>query len=121
VKRALLATVLVLAFPAAACGSAARGGLTGKVVISPSQPVCIAGQPCTAPAKHAWLVFSRSGHTVARTPTGGDGRYRIALAPGTYVVTSPNQRIGRGLEPRRVVVPTGRYRQVNFTLDIGIR
>ena len=120
-KRLSVVLVLAFAFPAAACGSAATAGLVGKVVISPATPVCVAGKSCTAPAKHVWLVFSRNGKVVARTQTGNDGSYRIVLAPGPYGVVSPNQRIGRGLEPRHVVVGSGRFRHVNFTLDVGIR
>jgi hypothetical protein len=97
-------------------------GLYGRVVISPARPVCIAGQPCTAPDKNDLLAFWRSGRRVAGTRTDGNGRYRISLAPGRYRVTAPRHgAIGRGLTPSQVVVPTSRFAHVNFALDIGIR
>ena len=52
-----------------------------------------------------------------------DGRYRIALAPGRYVMHVANPQ-GRPF-PRpasvTVVVPPGRYATENVRLDTGIR
>jgi hypothetical protein len=117
----VLATAAGLALPAAACGTAPRGGLFGIVRISPARPVCLEGEPCTRPARRVWLVFSRSGREVGRERTGSDGSYRITLPRGAYAVTSPGGVIGRGLEPQRVSVPAGGYARVDFSLDIGIR
>src|SRR5919201_5578555 len=95
-------------------------GLHGTVVISPAQPVCMVGQSCTKPDANDVLAFWRAGRRVGTTRTDDSGRYRIALAPGRYVVTAPRPHgIGRGLEPREVPVPTRRNARVNFTLDIG--
>jgi hypothetical protein len=111
---------LVFAVPAS-CSDSAASGLYGRVVISPAQPVCRVGVPCTAPAKNTWLTFSAHGRRVARTRTDLRGRYRLALPPGAYAVRVAVRVIGRGLEPQRAVVRTGRYRRVDFTLDVGIR
>lgn len=98
------------------------GGLHGTVVISPSQPVCMVGQPCSKPDANDVLAFCRLGKRVATARTDTAGHYRVSLAPGRYAVTAPRHKgIGRGLEPRFVTVPTSRYARVNFTLDIGIR
>jgi hypothetical protein len=97
-------------------------GLYGKVVISPARPVCTAGESCTAPDRNDMLTFWRGGRRVAIARTNAAGSYRVALAPGRYVVKVKRPRgIGRGLEPVRATVPRGRYARVNFTLDIGIR
>jgi len=97
-------------------------GLHGTVVISPSQPVCMVGQPCSKPDPGDVLAFWRQGRRIATTRTDGAGRYRVALPPGRYTVTAPRHRgIGRGLNPHYVTVPKTRYSRVNFTLDIGIR
>ena len=101
---------------------ALASGLHGTVEISPAQPVCMVGQSCTKPDANDVLAFWRAGRRVGTTRTDDSGRYRIALAPGRYVVTAPRHHgIGRGLEPREVPVPTRRNVRVNFTLDIGIR
>ena len=97
-------------------------GLHGRVVISPARPVCIKDQPCTAPDKNDVLAFWRSGRRVASTRTDSAGRYSVSLPRGRYRVTAPKRSgIGRGLSPSAVVVPSGRYARVNFSLDIGIR
>jgi hypothetical protein len=98
------------------------GGLHGTVVISPSQPVCMVGEPCSKPDANDVLAFWRHGKRIATARTDSSGHYRITLAPGRYAVTAPrHQGIGRGLDPRYVTVPSARYARLNFTLDIGIR
>jgi hypothetical protein len=98
------------------------GGLHGTIVISPSQPVCMVGQPCSKPDGKDVLAFWRQGKRIATARTDTAGHYRVSLAPGRYAVTAPRHKdIGRGLEPRYVTVPSARYARVNFTLDIGIR
>ena len=98
------------------------GGVQGTVVIFPSQPVCVVGQPCSKPDANDVLAFWRRGKRVATARTDTAGHYRVSLAPGRYGVTAPRHKgIGRDLEPRDVTVPTSRYVRVNFTLDIGIR
>lgn len=118
----VLATVfLALALPAVAASGATGSGLRGVVLIDPGYPVCPVNKPCTRPAQHVWLVFSRSDRVVTRTRTGDDGSYRVRLKPGTYTVRSPSQGRLRQLQPTRVAVTAGRYRRVVFKLDIGIQ
>jgi hypothetical protein len=117
----LATAVLALVLPAVAASGTSQSGLRGVVLIDPAYPVCRVGVPCTKPAARVWLRFSRSGRTVARTRTRGDGSYRITLKPGTYRVTSPKQVRRGGLEPRLVAVLAERYRRVVFRLDIGIQ
>jgi hypothetical protein len=99
---------------------ASTGGLHGTVVRGPIRPVCQVGVPCTALTR-ATLAFTRDG--VRRTVRSGtDGRYRIALPSGRYAVAvMPRLRIGRGIDPRVVTVPAGRFARVDFTIDTGIR
>jgi hypothetical protein len=97
-------------------------GLHGTVMRGPITPVCVAEKPCTAPARGVVLIFSRSGHDVARARTGTKGEYVISLAPGRYAVRLPTApRIGTGLRPQVVLVPRGRSAAVNFSIDTGIR
>lgn len=100
--------------------AAVASGLFGTVTRAPTQPVCMVGKPCSAPAKNVVLLFTR-GDRVLRTRTDDHGRYRVALLPGAYRVSlTTTARIGRGLEPRTIVVGEG-YRRANFTIDTGIR
>jgi hypothetical protein len=92
----------------------------GMVLRGPTKPVCSMTEPCSEPATGVVLVFARSGRT-ARVRVGADGRYRVSLVPGTYVVrVVPAVRIGRGVEPRTVVVRRGDLRR-DFMIDTGIR
>ena len=112
----------------AACGSqsspsSSGSGLYGNVVISPSSPVCVAGQPCTKPAKDFKLVFTAGGQSVTAT-TDDHGRYRVDLDGGRYVVHStlasnvvPKSR----LQPSAVSVPADRFAKRDFVYDSGIR
>ena len=126
-----LTTTAIAASAAAlllACGSGgaatgtSRSGIYGTVRLSPALPVCSTETPCTKPLPGFPLVFSRNGRRVARVRTDAHGRYRIALAGGVYAVsTARGGTIGRGLEPTRVRVPSGRFRRVDFSYDSGIR
>jgi hypothetical protein len=99
-----------------------KTAVTGTVLLDPATPVCKVGQSCTRPLGAFKLDFSRRRVRVARVQTDSDGRYRVRLPAGIYRVTTPaHQRVGRGLEPRRIYVPAGRQAIRNFTYDAGIR
>lgn len=117
--RRIVALLLGLCFLLGAGSSGSGGsGVRGTVLLDPGYPVCKLGTACTRPAPHALLRFWRNGRVVAHTRTDSRGRYRIALRPRTYRVTSTS---GARLKPARVTVTRNRYRQVTFKLDIGIR
>jgi hypothetical protein len=122
VKCAVLVAALELAtLGATSADAVAPNGLRGLVTRSPIMPVCMEGVPCSAPAKNTPLVFFRQGRSV-RTRTDGNGRYRVALAPGWWNVGRAGvPRIGSGISPRRVRVFAARFRVVNFDIDTGIR
>jgi Carboxypeptidase regulatory-like domain len=102
----------------AAQGSTLKSGLYGKLTRGPITPVCIAEQPCSAPVPGAMIVFSRAGRAVAHTRTAANGTYRVTLPPGLY-----NVRVlqTRPVDPGSARVQQGHYRQVDFSIDTGIR
>jgi hypothetical protein len=115
-------TIMVVALLGTAVGSAgattSRSGLRGAALLDPGYPVCKVGMPCTRPAAHALLRFWRNGRLVAHTRADVAGRYRIALPPRAYTVTSSSRTV---VTPARIVVASDRYRRVTFRLDTGIR
>ena len=118
--RCLLTVVAVAAVlpivPGGGSATVVRSGLHGTITRGPIAPVCVAEQPCTAPAAGAVIVFSR-GLRVVRVTVRPDGSYRLLLRPGLYAV-----RALRGpIEPTRVRVLPGRIRAVDFSIDTGIR
>jgi hypothetical protein len=91
--------------------------LHGTVRIGPTTPVCRAEVPCSKPAAHVVLSFSRGAARV-RVRTDALGRYRVRLAPGTWLLTT---RFGIRPTPIRFVVPRALSATHNFSIDTGIR
>lgn len=116
--RTTLAAGFVLALMLVAPAGAGTSGVRGVVTRGPTQPVCMAEQPCSKPAANVTLTFTRGGvaHRVVSTTTG---TYRIALRPGTYRLTIAGARFG--YMPHTVVVPAGRLVVRNVSIDTGIR
>ena len=120
--RVLLTMIVVCATAGSAGASTNQSGLWGEVRRGPIVPVCVAEQPCDAPAKNVTLLFSRSGHVVGRATTNEQGRYRLHLAAGTYSVRlSQKPAVGRSLDPLQARVRAGRFVRVDFSIDTGIR
>lgn len=130
--------VLVLAAAAlTACGSAdgrstaaggAGSGIAGRVVVGPTCPVeRVPPDPRCAPRPLAATLRIRragtSGHAMT-VRTASNGRFRVALAPGTYVISGQahsGSPLPRPPGPFHVSVRTGRYTAVTITYDSGIR
>ena len=92
------------------------GILWGSVSIGPLTPVCRVGTPCSGPAKHATLTFTRPGH-VASARTNAAGHYRLSLPVGTWSVRAS---AGMRMTPATVIVRSGTHR-ANFAIDTGLR
>lgn len=125
IARSLLAAAALASV--AACGAQSPGstsgsGLFGSVRVSPSSPVCLAGKACSKPAHGFKLVFSGGGRTVT-AKTDAQGRYRVRLAGGRYLVLAAGmpQLPKRGLQPGAVTVPDARFARRDFVFDPGIR
>jgi hypothetical protein len=91
--------------------------LHGAVRIGPTTPVCRTGTPCDRPAARVVLTFTHGGAHV-RVKTDAKGRYRAALAAGTWTVRAS---AGMRITPARFVVPRARTATRNFAIDTGIR
>ena len=96
------------------------GTIHGTVMRGPTAPVCRIGTPCSAPAKHVTLYFSRNGST-RTTTTDARGRYSIRLPAGLYAVKTNQRPFGTVPRPRSVRVRTSTSTRVDFEIDTGIR
>jgi len=105
-------------------------GVTGVVRLGPRCPVETGAQGCQdQPAADATVTVTQqrpisstvhpAGHrVVARARTDADGGYRIALRPGTYVVTAD---AGRSCRLTSVRITAGAYAKLDLVCDTGIR
>lgn len=101
-----------------------ESGIEGKAVISPVRPGPVReGQSDTAPFQTTLVIFRASdGSEVTRVETGSDGRFRVVVPPGTYLVGPPmtGRRLPRAGQ-ETVTVVSGRFAQVTINFDSGMR
>jgi len=100
-------------------------GITGVVLLGPQCPVVEENSPCPdEPTEAQVQVTTADGSdVVAMGRTDAQGRFRIAVDPGTYLAQAlPIEREGIVFgKPVNVTVITGTYTEVNLSLDTGIR
>jgi len=130
-RYGVLTLAMLLALTA--CGSGEAGpsapdsGVQGLVHLGPQCPVEIAGQPCDdQPAADVVVTVHEqvpgesytTGPEVARGTTDADGHFRIAVAPGEYVVTA---QAGMYCEIMDARVTDSAWTEVDVPCDTGIR
>ena len=105
-------------------GNPPSSGIDGLVTIGPVCPVERIDTPCPDKPHQATIVVQdEGGREVARVQSGEDGRFRLALAPGTYTLAPQSSNPG-GLPyapEQQVDVRAGEYTQVSIQFDSGIR
>src|SRR5438445_10801356 len=118
---------VALALMVAACGTPAAQpgtGIQGTVQAAPTCPVERINSPCPPrPLAATVVVRDGTGAEVARFHSGGDGRFKVDLRPGTYSLVGLT--IGSTSLPRPIptsaTVSQGSYTSVNIEYDSGIR
>jgi len=100
----------------------ADSGIEGQVFIGPNCPVVQVGEECPdQPYQAVLTVNSLQGKRVVQIQTDEEGRFRIPLEPGDYVLhpESPNTLPFAG--EQTVTVEEGNFTQVIVNYDSGIR
>jgi hypothetical protein len=100
----------------------ADSGLEGQVIIGPMCPALQQGQPCPDQPYQATLtVNSLDGKKITQVQTDQQGRFRIPLEPGQYILhpESPNAMPFAGQQA--VQVEADRFTQLTVNYDSGIR
>ena len=128
----MLAVAVTMSF-LAGCGDPGPGtthdqsGIAGWVHLGPQCPVESQGSTCPdEPATGATVTVAEQlpgdsyagGDVLTRTTTDADGYYRVAVAPGNYVVTAD---AGMTCELMDARVTVGAYSRVDIPCDTGIR
>ena len=112
----------------AACGSTdllgpdAAQGIEGLVLIGPQCPVQSLEDPCPDLPYQAWIVVrGEGGDVVTRIRSDEDGRFRVGLRPGSYVLDPESGNPFPIAGPQEVEVVEGVYTEVVVSFDTGIR
>lgn len=116
--RYLIAAALLLS----ACGSLAAptSGIRGTILAGPACPgPARVGSPCPDRPVAMTVEVVQGSAVVATFASGADGRFSVALAPGSYILRSkaglPALRSGT------ITVPPGGYIEVALQADTGMR
>jgi hypothetical protein len=114
--------ILVLATCSIYSPTPRGSGIEGQVLLGPMCPVVQPGQECPDQPYQATLtVNSLNGLQIAQFQTDEQGRFRVPLVPGEYILhpESPNGLPFAG--DQSFIVETGRYTQITVHYDSGIR
>lgn len=96
-------------------------GIDGEVRIGPVSPVEIIGTPASAPYSANLTIRPDGGGRAVRVTSGEDGRFRVNLTPGVYVVEPEQGDPLPTAQPVTVTVDAHRYSSVVVDYDSGIR
>ena len=97
-------------------------GLEGIVTIGPMCPVMQENIPCPdQPYQASLTILTTGGKKITQFQTDEQGRFRVYLAPGNYVLhpESPNQLPFAADIP--FTVEENKFTQVEISYDSGIR
>jgi hypothetical protein len=118
----VLGCVAVAGVTAVAVEGRSGSGVIGKVLYGPTCPVQRIGESCVRPYDAKLKIRRRpSGEIVARVSSGDDGRFKVRLRPGHYLIEPVSGDPFPRAEPVAVVVHARRFSHVTIMFDSGIR
>src|SRR5215468_7227104 len=121
----VLALLLMKASLASTESDSSRGsGIEGVVMVSPIWPGPIkkgSEKPNVAPVASAVFSVANKKGTVTSFTTDADGRFRLSLSPGRYVVSLAEHRFARPCGPFEIDVESGKMTKVEWRCDSGMQ
>jgi len=103
-------------------GPGAAQGIEGVVLLGPQCPVQTPDDPCPDLPHRAWIKVRRiGGETVTRIRSGEDGRFRVGLRPGNYLLDPESGDPFPMATEQEVKVMAGEFTEVVIAYDTGIR
>lgn len=97
-------------------------GIEGQVFIGPMCPVVQVGQECPDQPYQAILtVNSLEGERIVQVQTDEDGRFRIPLEVGKYILHPESPNTLPFAQEQTVIVEEGKFTQIVVNYDSGIR
>jgi hypothetical protein len=116
--------VLTSVFCSAQTESPSVTGIEGLITVSPIRPGPIrAGSdvPNAAPLPNAAFTVGNEKGVVTSFTTDSEGRFRVSLKPGHYVIALAEYRFPRPCGPFDVDVVAGKMTKVEWRCDSGMR
>ena len=99
-------------------------GIEGVITISPTRPGPIrAGSdvPNAAPLPNAVFSVGNEKGVVTSFTTDSEGRFRLSLKPGHYVIVLAEHRFPRPCGPFEIDVESAKMTKVEWRCDTGMR
>jgi hypothetical protein len=116
--------VVAIAVLGSSCTSAVdiSTGLTGTVLRGPVTPVCQVNVPCDAPFAASFEV-RRAGARVATFTSDAEGKFRVSLPPGSYVIVPAADApiMQPEIQTKDVQVGPEGLTSIQLLFDTGIR
>jgi hypothetical protein len=99
-------------------------GIEGVITVSPTRPGPIrAGSdiPNAAPLPNAVFSVGNEKGVVTSFTTDSEGRFRVSLKPGHYVIVLAEHRFPRPCGPFEIDVESAKMKKVEWRCDTGMR
>ena len=99
-------------------------GIEGVITVSPTRPGPIrAGSdiPNAAPLPNAVFTVGNEKGVVRSFTTDSEGRFRVSLKPGHYVIVLAEHRFPRPCGPFEIDVESPKMTKVEWRCDTGMR
>ena len=121
-RRIILLSLLFLASCSLPTPEPVDSGIEGQVLIGPMCPVMKFGEECPdQPYQAVLTVNSPKGERIVQVQTDEEGRFRIPLPPGKYILHPESPNGIPFADKHSVIVEEGKYTQVTVNYDSGIR
>jgi len=121
-KIILISILLFLSACSPVTPEAVNSGIEGQVFIGPICPVVQVGQECPDQPYQATLsVTSPKGERIVQVQTDEEGRFKIPLQPGEYILHPESPNVLPFANDQAVIVDADNFTQVIVNYDSGIR
>jgi len=114
--------IILLATCSTQEAATADSGLEGQVFIGPMCPLVGPGQECpNQPYEAILTINSAEGGRITQVQTDQQGRFRLALKPGKYILHPESSNAMPFSAEQSISIEAGRFTQLLVKYDSGIR
>ena len=122
IRKIVLLLLLFLAACSTTTPAPINSGIEGQVFIGPTCPVIREGESCPdQPYQAVLTVNSLGGKRIAQIQTDEEGRFKIPLEPGDYILHPESPNVMPYAQEQTVTVEEGKFTEITVTYDSGIR